>query len=249
MRADTFRVVSTAALAGLLLVGCGTGTSSESSAPTDAASTTTSAGAPASSAPSGAAAADADTTTADSLDVVVNKQNPLDPADYTPDPLVAIEGQQLRGDAAEALETMLEDMRAEDITVSVTSAYRSYDTQVSTYDHWVQQNGQVTADRISARPGYSEHQTGLAVDLADGSGCDLQVCFSKTRAAQWAADNAFEYGFVLRFPEGKESITGYAYEPWHFRYIGRDQAEQFHASGAKTLEEFYGTGAAADYIS
>lgn len=114
--------------------------------------------------PSDVDTTDVDTTSADSLTVVVNKHNPLDPQSYVPADLQEVEGHQLRAEAASAAQNMLRDMRADGVNVTITSAYRSYDTQVSTYDHWVQQNGQVTADRVSARPGFSEHQTGLALD-------------------------------------------------------------------------------------
>lgn len=244
-------------LGSLVLSGCGSGSGDDGASPA-ATGTSGAAGQEtvaqgASGDPAGngsgdsAGAPEADTSTADSLSVVVNKQNPLQPQDYVPSPLTQVEGHQLREDAAGALTEMLSDMRAEGVTVNVTSAYRSYDTQVSTYDHWVQQNGQEAADRVSARPGYSEHQTGLAVDLADGTGCDLQECFADTPAAQWAAENAADYGFVLRFPEGGEEITGYSYEPWHLRYLGVDQAREFQESEATTLEEYYGTGPAPDY--
>lgn len=220
----------------LLLSGC-----QEEPAPTPAATASPSF----TTAP--AAAPAVDTTTPDSLTVMVNKQNPLQPQGYAPTDLREIEGHQLRAEAADAAQNMLQDMRADGVQVTVTSAYRSYETQVSTYDHWVQQNGQLTADRVSARPSFSEHQTGLAMDLADATGCDLQACFANTEAAQWAAQNAPDYGFVLRFPEGQENVTGYVYEPWHFRYIGPDQAQAFRSSQASTLEEFLGTGPAPDY--
>lgn len=188
-----------------------------------------------------------DLEAADSPTVLVNKQRPLQPATHAPAPLVDIEGHRLREDAAAATTAMLRDMRAEGIAVGITSAYRPYDEQVSTYQHWVELNGQETADTVSARPGYSEHQTGLALDLADGTGCDLQACFAQTEAAQWAAVHAHEYGLVLRYPEGAQEVTGYTYEPWHYRYIGDDEAALFHEQGASTLEEFYGTGPAPDY--
>lgn len=194
-----------------------------------------------------APAAEADVDSASSIDVVVNKQRPLDPQDYASAPLAEVEGHQLREDAAAAASEMLADMRAEGIAVSLTSAYRPYDEQVTTYQHWVDVNGQESADTISARPGHSEHQTGLAMDLADGSGCDLKECFAQTEAAQWAAEHAHEHGFVLRFPEGGQDVTGYAYEPWHYRYVGEQRAQEFQDSGAATLEEFYGTGPAPDY--
>lgn len=188
-----------------------------------------------------------DLDAADSPTVIVNKQRPLQPADHVPEPLVELEGHRLREDAATAAAAMLQDMRAEGITVGLTSAYRSYEEQVGTYRHWVELNGQETADTVSARPGHSEHQTGLALDLSDGSGCDLQACFAQTEAAQWAAQHAHEYGLVLRYPQGAQEVTGYAYEPWHYRYIGADEAALLHEQGDATLEEFYGTGPAPDY--
>ncbi|WP_144791414.1 M15 family metallopeptidase [Kocuria palustris] len=230
----------------LLLGAAGCGADQQQDAPEQ----TASAGGPTSegrSAEDGSGPAAADTGTASSTDAVVNKQRPLEPQDYAPEPLADVEGHQLREDAAAAAEEMLAQMRAEGIPVSISSAYRSYDEQVSTYQHWVDVNGQETADTISARPGHSEHQTGLAMDLADGTGCDLQECFADTEAAKWAAQHAHEHGFVLRFPEDGQQITGYAYEPWHYRYVGEQRAQEFHDSAATTLEEFYGTGPAPDY--
>lgn len=253
-RRSSLQALLVTGAAGLVLAGCGS-PGNQDNAPTPAPATTSSTSAQSSSAvaspdhdvDSPTAAGDLDFQAPNSSTVIVNKQRPLDPQSYAPDDLVPIEGHQLRQPAADALADMLADMRQEGITVNVSSGYRSYDTQVTTYDHWVQQNGQAAADRLSARPGYSEHQTGLAVDLGDGSGCDLQACFANTPAGQWVADNAFEYGFILRFPDGAESVTGYNYEPWHWRYIGVDQALAFETSDAQTMEEYYGTGPAADY--
>ncbi|WP_047691993.1 M15 family metallopeptidase [Kocuria sp. ZOR0020] len=240
--------------AALFLTGCGEGSEPGPQASAELMATESADPASAQASPQGADAeprtdssSGVDITSAGSLTVMVNKHNPLDPQSYVPADLQEIESHQLRAEAAGAAQNMLRDMRADGIDVTITSAYRSYDTQVSTYDHWVQQNGQVTADRVSARPGFSEHQTGLALDLADGTGCDLQACFADTEAAQWAVENADQYGFVLRFPEGQESVTGYTYEPWHFRYVGPDQAQAYQSSSASTLEEFYGTGPAPDY--
>ena len=241
------RLAASLTLLGLLgLSACGSEQPQSGSGDSTASGTSQDSGADA-GADSGAAAPEADIDTSSSTDVVVNKARPLDPEDYAPEPLEDIEGQQLREDAAGAAEQMLSDMRDEGITVSITSAYRPYDEQVTTYQHWVDVNGQETADTISARPGHSEHQTGLVMDIADGSGCDLQECFADTAAAQWAAEHAQDYGFVLRYPQDGEDVTGYAYEPWHFRYIGTERAQEFADSGASTLEEFYGTGPAPDY--
>lgn len=241
------RLAASLTLLGLLgLSACGSEQPQSGSGDSTASGTSQDSGADA-GADSGAAAPEADIDTSSSTDVVVNKARPLDPEDYAPEPLEDIEGQQLREDAAGAAQQMLSDMRDEGITVSITSAYRPYDEQVTTYQHWVDVNGQETADTISARPGHSEHQTGLVMDIADGSGCDLQECFADTEAAQWAAEHAQDYGFVLRYPQGGEDVTGYAYEPWHYRFIGPERAQEFVDSGAATLEEFYGTGPAPDY--
>lgn len=251
------RMASVIALSALILSGCGSespddgATTSGSPSPavssgdTDSRSETSPDGG---QEPTGATERpEVDISSADSTTVVVNKQRPLDPQDHVPSPLTSVEGHELRQDAADALEEMLADMRQDGITVTVTSGYRSYETQVSTYDGWVAQNGQAAADRVSARPGYSEHQTGLAVDLADGSGCDLQACFAETPAGRWAAENAVEYGFILRFPEDGEGTTGYSFEPWHFRYIGLDQAREYQEAEATTMEAFYNTGPAPNY--
>ncbi|MEW1977901.1 M15 family metallopeptidase [Kocuria palustris] len=242
------RLAASVTLLGLLgLSACGSQQPQEDSSSSAAADSAQSGGAEAEAESGAAAVSDADVDTSTSTDVVVNKARPLDPEDYAPEPLEDIEGQQLREDAAGAAQQMLSDMRDEGLTVSITSAYRPYDEQVTTYQHWVDVNGQETADTISARPGHSEHQTGLVMDIADGSGCDLQECFADTAAAQWAAEHGQDYGFVLRYSQDGEDVTGYAYEPWHFRYIGEERAQEFADSGAATLEEFYGTGPAPDY--
>ena len=114
------------------------------------------------------------------------------------------------------------------------SGYRSYSQQASLYDSYVRQYGQATADTLAARPGFSEHQTGLAMDIGNASGvCALQACFATTPAGKWAAANAATYGFIIRYPAGAEAVTGYTYEPWHLRYVGRDlaRAGQHHPGG------------------
>ncbi|HFU1090165.1 TPA: LD-carboxypeptidase LdcB/DacB [Streptococcus suis] len=114
------------------------------------------------------------------------------------------------------------------------SGFRSYETQQSLYLNYVQRDGQAAADRYSARPGHSEHQTGLAFDLTDASGALL----TNSRAEQWLKDNAHKYGFVVRYLPGKEAVTGYMSEPWHLRYVGKE-AKDIYQSGL-TLEEYYG---------
>lgn len=185
----------------------------------------------------------------ESLRCLVNKMRPFAQIDWEPNDLVDFEGQQLRTEAARAARTMMDAAKAEGVTLTVSSAYRSYAVQQQTYQHWVSVNGQRLADQLSARPGYSEHQTGLAIDFSSPEGCRLEECYEDTRAGRWLAKNAPNYGFILRFPKGQQAITGYLFEPWHYRYLGKDLAAQYTVSGAGTLEEFLGTGAAPDYVS
>lgn len=185
----------------------------------------------------------------ESLQCLVNKMRPFAQKDWAPSDLVDFEGQQLRTEAAQAARTMMDAAKAEGVTLTVSSAYRSYAVQQQTYQHWVSVNGQKVADQLSARPGYSEHQTGLAIDFSSPEGCRLEECYEDTRAGRWLAKNAQNYGFILRFPKGQQAVTGYLFEPWHYRYLGKDLTARYVASGANTLEEFLGTGAAPDYAS
>jgi len=180
---------------------------------------------------------------------MVNKMRPFAQIDWEPNDLVDFEGQQLRAEAARAARTMMDAAKAEGVTLTVSSAYRSYAVQQQTYQHWVSVNGQRLADQLSARPGYSEHQTGLAIDFSSPEGCRLEECYRDTLAGQWLAKNAPRYGYILRFPDGRQSVTGYRFEPWHYRYVGVQIAQEYVSSGAKTFEEFIGTGAAPNYAS
>ena len=185
----------------------------------------------------------------DSLRCLVNKMRPFAQLDWEPSDLVDFYGQQLRAEAAKAADTMIDAAAADGVTLLVSSAYRSYAVQQQTYQYWVSVNGQQVADQLSARPGYSEHQTGLAIDFASPEGCRLEECYRDTLAGQWLAKNAPRYGYILRFPDGRQSVTGYRFEPWHYRYVGVQTAQEYVSSGAKTFEEFIGTGAAPDYAS
>ena len=128
------------------------------------------------------------------------------------------------------------------------SGYRSYSTQVSVYNGWVASLGQSAADLQSARPGYSEHQTGLSVDIASATaGCTIQTCFAKTPEGKWLSRNAWRFGWHLRYPKGKTAITGYKYEPWHWRFVGIELAAELHLTPKITLEEFFGLPPAPDY--
>ena len=185
----------------------------------------------------------------DSLRCLVNKMRPFAQLDWEPSDLVDFYGQQLRAEAAKAADTMIDAAAADGVTLLVSSAYRSYAVQQQTYQYWVSVNGQQVADQLSARPGYSEHQTGLAIDFASPEGCRLEECYRDTLAGQWLAKNAPRDGYILRFPDGRQSVTGYRFEPWHYRYVGVQTAQEYVSSGAKTFEEFIGTGAAPDYAS
>ena len=123
------------------------------------------------------------------------------------------------------------------VTIYVGSGYRSYATQASLFASNVRQHGEAKANRFSSRPGHSEHQSGLAVDFGGTDrACWVEDCFEQTTASKWLAGHAHEYGFILRYPKGKEKITGYQYEPWHFRYVGRELAGALQQSGL-TMEE------------
>ncbi|WP_246165377.1 M15 family metallopeptidase [Arthrobacter yangruifuii] len=182
----------------------------------------------------------------DSLTHVVNKTRPL-AADYVPQDLVDAGGLLLRSEAAEAYVRMVADAAAEDVRIAPVSGYRSREEQARLHASYTEQYGQEGADSLSARPGYSEHETGLAVDIGNPDGaCALETCFDGTAAGIWAAANAHRYGYLIRYPAGAEHLTGYAYEPWHLRYVGPGTAAEIVTSGV-TLEEFLGLPAAPGY--
>lgn len=179
--------------------------------------------------------------------VVVNKKHQLNPKDYAPNDLLSVgSGQFMRAEAARALDRMLGDARTAGYTVTPASGYRSYSTQTSVYNNEVKMYGQAVADSESARPGYSEHQTGWAMDLASG-GCSITDCFGNTPGGKWITANAYKYGFILRYTSDKVSITGYRAESWHFRYVGPGLATELHKNGIKTLEEFFGISGGTTY--
>lgn len=174
-----------------------------------------------------------------SLWVITNKKHPLNPKTYAPNDLTAVGGgQYMRAAAATALGRMIADAKTAGYTLTPASGYRSYNTQVGVYNNEVKSYGKSVADSESARPGYSEHQTGWAMDLSSG-GCNISDCFGSTPGGKWATANAYKYGFLLRYPADKVDVTGYRHETWHFRYIGVSLATELHKQGVKTLEEFF----------
>ena len=178
---------------------------------------------------------------------LVDKQHAL-PSGYAPPDLQTVPAgyvapgysATLRSAALAALVAMLDGADVAGYDIRVVSGYRSYQEQVTTYQYWVDTLGEEEANRVSARPGHSEHQLGTTVDLGSADfGWDLTEGFGATPSGQWLQQNAADYGFALSYPDGKEAITGYAYEPWHFRYIGVDAAQDLVASGL-TLNQFLG---------
>lgn len=182
---------------------------------------------------------------------IVNKVRPLSPATYAPTDLVTPNvplrhtagdsEMRLRKEAATGLEELVAAAKLENINLLLASGYRSYQLQVAVYNAAVQKYGQAGADKQSARPGTSENQTGLAADIGAASRkCEVEQCFGSMAEGQWLAANSYKYGFVLRYPENKEAATGYEYEPWHYRYVGKELATELYKQNMLTLEEFFG---------
>jgi len=178
--------------------------------------------------------------------ILVNKEYPID-REYKPDDLTKIkyyvpdraEGTRyMRAEAAEAFHRMVESAALDGVELKMTTAYRSYDFQKILFDNYVANEGEEKANTFSARPGQSEHQTGLAVDVS--SPCvDYQLSndYGNTTEGKWIENHAHRFGFILRFPKGKEDVTGYQYEPWHLRYVGLAAAKIIYEKNL-TLEEF-----------
>ena len=158
--------------------------------------------------------------------MIVNKSYSL-PSTYDPG--------KLSDEFMNAFYEMQAAARLDNIELFVASGYRSYEYQVDLYNYYVKKDGKELADTYSARPGYSEHQTGLTADInsADES-------FEGTKEAIWLNDNCYKYGFIVRYPKGKDEYTGYEYEPWHLRYVGKEFSNKIHEAGDISLEEYFG---------
>ena len=194
----------------------------------------------------------ADTAKSDEADkddpylIIVNRTHKL-AADYVPDGLQIVkshadrtsdETAQLQKKAAEAFNDLTADAKKDGVGIVLTTGYRSYSTQKGLYDYYVSKYGRKKADRMSAEPGTSEHQTGLACDTSSAEvNYGLTQKYKNTKAGKWLKKNSYKYGFIIRFPQGKEDVTGYEYEPWHIRYVGKKAAKVIYDKKI-TLEEF-----------
>lgn len=184
--------------------------------------------------------------------LLVNKERPL-PADYVPPDLRAAgipfacpmdsPKRLLRADAAEAVERLFARAAEDGIALIGVSGYRSYARQAEIFAAQTARYGEEAANMVSARPGESEHQTGLAIDVSSPEvGGELVGEFAGTEAGRWLAEHAPAFGFIIRYPAGKEEITGYQYEPWHLRYVGTGHAVAMAAAGV-ALEEYMAASA------
>lgn len=174
--------------------------------------------------------------------ILVNKYFKLDEK-YEPDNLVAIPskyawgtGQKIQSEVYDAFELMWKDANKEDIYLMINLGYRSYEDQEKLYNRYKDSGGTKYADSITARPGHSEHQTGLALDIFELHNSNTET-FKETKAYTWLKENAYRYGFILRY-DNNYSITGFETEDWHYRYVGKTAAQVIHDKSL-TLEEYY----------
>lgn len=174
--------------------------------------------------------------------MLVNKFNKLS-KDYNPDDLVDVSnvysfgsGQKLRKDAFDAFKDMFNDAKKEGLTLIINSSYRTYEEQEETYNYYYERNGKKYADSIAARAGFSEHQTGLSIDIQTYN--SSASTFENFDEFKWLQDNSYKYGYILRYPKNKEYLTGYNYESWHYRYVGIEVATYIHENNI-TFDEYY----------
>jgi len=179
---------------------------------------------------------------------IVNKKRPL-PAGYVP-PNLSVpnvtrrldkdsESMKIDSDITKNIEELFSAAKQAGHPLVFASGYRSEEYQRQLFQRYVREGGQEYADKTSAKPGTSEHQTGLAFDVCEvNTDCELETSFSNTNTGRWVKDNAYKYGFIIRYLEGKENETGYTYEPWHLRYVGTDLAKELHSSN-RTMEDYF----------
>ena len=166
---------------------------------------------------------------------LVNKYNYVT-KDYIPNNLIEVDGLLINKEAYEAFLLMKNDIKKNGLDIRIISAYRSIDYQENLYNNYLKYATKSIVDTYSARPGFSEHHTGLAIDI-DNTKLDYNK-FYMTKEFVWMNENAYKYGFILRYPKDKENITGYKYEPWHYRYVGKEIALYIKKHNS-TYEEYY----------
>lgn len=177
----------------------------------------------------------------DDILTLVNKNNKL-PAIYTPNNLVEIptsmsyNGKFVRFEVLDSFKKLWLEAKKKGYKITIVSAYRDYDYQDKLFQYYVKEKGLKYALKCSAKPGHSEHQTGLAIDVM-GSNGDYNL-FEESKEFNWMKNNAYKYGFILRYPKGKEKITGFKYEPWHYRYVGTNVSTYLYENNL-TLEEYF----------
>ncbi|MBW9212899.1 MULTISPECIES: M15 family metallopeptidase [Terrabacteria group] len=177
-----------------------------------------------------------------SVSFYLSKKNPI-PRDYKPSDLVKVNVQslreeQLRREASDAVQTLFKAAKQDGYSLQLISAYRSYEYQQKLYKSYLKKSSKSDLDRIDNLPGKSEHQLGLAIDLGDESRKYLlKESFANTNLFKWLEKNSYKYGYILRYPDGKEDVTGYKFHPWSFRYVGKELALEIYKSGL-TFDEF-----------
>lgn len=197
---------------------------------------------------------------ADSIWVVVNKHRQLLPQSFVPKLVTPKFPSQISNNpykiqlapaAAAAMIAMFADAKKKGAGIMfLQSGYRSFNYQVAIHERDVAKFGLKAGEALAARPGFSEHQTGLAADIAAiGQGCRIQVCFGTTKAGKYLADQGWRFGFIVRYQNGRTATTGYQYEPWHVRYVGVELSTEMHNLGVKELEDFFNLPAAPNYLT
>ena len=183
----------------------------------------------------------------ESITALINKKRYL-PDTYVPNDLCFVDvdnvcsnddAKKLRKEAAISLKELFDDALSNGLKLYACSGYRSYERQKQIFEDYCASDGEKEANRYSARPGSSEHQTGLCMDVTcEGVGYELSNSFEDTEEGKFILLHSHEYGFIIRYPKGKENITGYIYEPWHLRYLGKEIAAKVFESGL-TYDEYY----------